>query len=250
MKLKFMYDSKEAIPAEYLGLFDEKDGRFILTGIEGVTSQSDLDKLQGALHNERDAHKQTKAELTKQLAELKAKFAELEKAGSKDPEPQPTAGATTDPTVLALKKELEKQQSALDEMQKKSEALEAEKKQLTILNSLKRQAEGKIRAEAMGDLELYAGTFELTDDGKIVTKDGTPVEDWFSETLKSKPHWLPENTPSGAKGGQGTGKELSLDAKRAKLNEFAKKDTLTPLELSAAHKLASEVKMEQAKATA
>ena len=248
MKLKFSYQTLEEIEEAYRGLYTEQDGQFVLTGIDGVKSQADLDRSQGALNNERDAHKQTKTELQQQLEAIRKENEELKKANPKpaDPTPKPI-DKSTDPNVLALQAQMQKQAEALETLQKQNEELEAEKRKVSILETLRKSATGKVRQEALSDLELYAGGFNLTDDGKVVTTDGTSLDDWMIETLKSKPHWLPENKPGGATGGNGGGSDLTLDAKKAKLGEITKKDSLSPVELAEAHALATEIKNETAK---
>ncbi len=247
--MKFKYsnqtDFENDVPAEMRTLYTEEDGVFMLTGIEGIKTEDDVNNVKTALQKEREARRSAEA-LKKEIDELKKLVAE----GVKPSEPKTvtTDDKTSDPTVLALKKELEAQKKALETLNQEREKLAAEKKQLTILEALKKAAAGKVRTEAMSDLELYVSQFDITDDGEVVTENGTKITDWINETLKNKPHWLPQNTPSGASGGPGgNAGDLSLDAKRAKLKDFMGREKLSPLELSEAHKLATEIKSEQAK---
>lgn len=245
--LKARYAKKEDIPQGFESLYTEKDGEFILTGIEGVKTESDIAAIKKALDSERDAHKQTRTQM-KKLEDIEKKLAEMTST-KKDKEPaiDPKDDKSTDPNFLALKKSLEKQQEIIEQMQQRNKELELENKQKSILDQLKKTASGKIRNEAMGDLELYASMFDMTDDGDVVTKDGTKLSEWFETTLKNKPHWLPENQPGGATGGAGPGAgNLSIDDKKNQLAELTKKTDLTPQEMVQAHALASEIKKDSA----
>ena len=52
--------------------------------------------------------------------------------------------------------------------------------------------------------------FELTDDGRVITKDGkgvtpglTPTE-WLKDEIERSPHWWPTSVGGGAQGGAGS----------------------------------------------
>jgi len=244
---KFKYANKEefekAVPEGARAMYKEVDGEYVLA-VDGVKSQADIDALKKALDSERDAHKETRKALS-EIEELKKLLGQ--KSGTGDPNPGDDGKGgkdSSDPNVLALKKELEQQKKALEDLQKEREALAAEKKKHTILENLRKVANGKVRQEAMSDLELHASMFNITDDGKVVTSDGTDLNTWFADTLKSKPHWLPKNTSSGASGGTKTaaGVNGGLDEKKAKFKEMYAKKELTPQERVDLMKLGSEIK--------
>ena len=64
MKLKALYDHTDEIPKMYRDLFTEREGVYELTGIEGLRTQSDVDRLQGSLRKERADHKTTRDKLS------------------------------------------------------------------------------------------------------------------------------------------------------------------------------------------
>ena len=65
MELELVYETKEDIPAGYEALFTERDGKWHLTGVKGIKSQGDIDRLQTALTKERNDHKKTKETLAR-----------------------------------------------------------------------------------------------------------------------------------------------------------------------------------------
>src|SRR6202043_1957206 len=73
-KLKTIYEKQEDIPEGYAELYAEKGGKFELTGIEGVKTKADLDRLNSALVKERGDHKTVK----EQLAAVTAAIGDLD----------------------------------------------------------------------------------------------------------------------------------------------------------------------------
>jgi len=251
MKLKLVYGTQEEIPEEARGFYEEKEGAWHFNAIEDLKTQADIDRLQGALTNEREAHKATKTDLTNQLTEIKKTVTDLEgKVKPQDPDPGNDPGIdpkkSKDPNILALQNELQKQGAELQKIREEKEALADQQRRSQILEAIHKEATGKIRAEAISDLDLHVGNFDLTDQGQIVHKEsGTSFNDWFSETLKAKPHWVPSNVPAGAKGGDPkTGAGGSGDD-RKRLNELLGKESLNLREQAEASELADKVKAEE-----
>jgi len=60
--LKAIYTDVTEIPEEYSALYTERNGQYEITGIEGIKTAGDVDRLQTALSNERSAHKNSKAQ--------------------------------------------------------------------------------------------------------------------------------------------------------------------------------------------
>src|ERR1039458_8330945 len=59
--LKTVYATQEEIPAGYEALYTERNGKWELTGVSGVKTQADIDRVQAALVKERTDHKAVKA---------------------------------------------------------------------------------------------------------------------------------------------------------------------------------------------
>ena len=63
--LELFYNSADEIPDGYAGLYTEKDGKWHLTGVKGMKTETDTLKLSKSLREEREAHKKTKDKLAK-----------------------------------------------------------------------------------------------------------------------------------------------------------------------------------------
>jgi len=63
--LELIYNSAEDIPEGFDSLYTEKDGKWHLTGVKGMKTSQDTDKLSKSLREERAAHKATKDKLAK-----------------------------------------------------------------------------------------------------------------------------------------------------------------------------------------
>src|SRR5678815_551563 len=87
MPIKIEYSAKDEIPAGYDELYTEKEGKFFLTGVEGLKTQKDIDTLQESLRKERNDHKTTKGKYSfldgqdvEAVQQMLAKYPELEAA--------------------------------------------------------------------------------------------------------------------------------------------------------------------------
>src|SRR4051812_33728781 len=65
VKLKTIYEKAEDIPEGFNELYLERNGKFELTGIEGVKTQADVERVQDALRKEKELHKAAKSALEK-----------------------------------------------------------------------------------------------------------------------------------------------------------------------------------------
>lgn len=242
--LKKSYASKEEIPAGAEGFYKElEDGTCVLQ-LEDMKTEEDVEKLSKALQAERDAHKQSKGmfkTLEERIIELDSKLKVKDTQGEQQQQ-QPKKASDVD--LLAIQAKMKEQAKQIAAIQAERDALAQEQKRNTILKALRKVSDGKISNEAFQDLELYASKLDITEDGAVVTKDeGRAIDDWFGETLKSRPHWLAKNTPGGANGGSLQPNTLSQNA--IKLNKLLEKDELTPRESLEAQELALLVKNEE-----
>jgi hypothetical protein len=235
MKLKTIYDSQDDIPEGYADLYTERNGKWELTGIEGVKTPADVERVQEALRKEKADHKITKTELAAfegidpaKVAEnetaLESATAQLE-AINKDGRIDETK---LEPIIAARVKQatapLERDKAALERQ------LDAQKKIVTerdgevgnlkssiTTDKIERQirdaaAEAKLVPTAILDAVLQ-GTrvFEQTEDGRTITKDvagvtpGLTPKEWLKDMEGKAPHWWPVSVGSGARGGSGGG---------------------------------------------
>lgn len=236
-KLKTVYEKAEEIPAGYEELYVEKDGKFNLTGIEGVKTQADIDKLQEAARKEREATKAVKTQLDKFTAALgdvdpdtiPAKLEELNDANARLA--TLTAEGKIDETKMAeridaavtravgpVKRDLDAAQRQLIAEQKKTAeketanaALQLSIKQERIRTTIRDAAiAAKVLPTAIDDAVLVGERmFDYTDDGKLITKNdagvtpGLDPKEWAKDMMEKRPHWWPPSQGGGSRGGTG-----------------------------------------------
>lgn len=217
MKLKLIVDSLDEVDEKYRDLYTEKDGKYHLTEVEGIRSQTDVNNLTGSLTKERNDHKETKAKLAKfgdaDPDTLASDLAELETLR--------TSGGKADEKVIearvnAAKAPLERRVRELEgtnaELTTENTTLKTTEKTRRI-HDVARAAAVKLQLvdTAVDDALMYAERhLDIDDAGNVVTKDisgitaGLTAEDWLSDMSKKRPHWLPPSSGGGAGGGNGT----------------------------------------------
>lgn len=242
MPLKTVYEKEEDIPEGYSDLYRERNGKFELTGIEGVKTQADIDRVQNALTKERADHKAVKEQLnaiTAGLGEidpatvpaiieerdaLKTQVESITKDGKLD-ETKVTerVNAAVTQAVGPIKRDLDAANRAL-EAQKKATAdkeqevanLQTANRQERIRNAIRDAAiAAKVLPTAVDDAVLVGERmFDYTDDGKLVTKNdagvtpGLDPKEWAKDMMERRPHWWPPSLGGGAGGGKGGGTTL------------------------------------------
>lgn len=226
MALKVVHTSVDQIPEPYRELYSERDGKWVLTGIEGVKTSEDVDRVTRSLESERAAHKETKTKLAEwdglETEDVKAKLdrmPELELAakgaGTQDEidkklEEMAEARARTRlAPVEREKKALEKKLADLDQ---EANALRVERKRRLIHDDVRAALrEAKVRTEAEADALMLAETVcDLAESGKALTKEnpfgvapGLGAVEMIEQLRDHRPHWWPESKGGGA-GGSGS----------------------------------------------
>lgn len=223
MLLKQKLTTLEGLDATYHSLYTEQsDGSFLLTGVEGMKTQGDIDKVTQALVKERGDHKATKAkyyllgdldpvDLLAQLDRIK----ELEAA----------AGGKLDETKIndivegrlrtklgPIERENKQLKDQLAAEQQVSTELKSKDRKRTI-HDVARSAAIKLGVitEALDDVLLYADSvLDLTEDNRVITRDqvgvtpGIDPEVWLTEMQQKKRYWWP-GSQSGNSTGSGSG---------------------------------------------
>jgi len=231
--LKTIYDTAEEIPEGYAALYTERNGKWELTGVTGVKTQADIDRVHAALVMERNDHKAVKtafapfegldpevihAQAT-ELEETKAQLAAVKKDGTIDEtklEPIITARlkqitAPMDRDRLALERRLEAQQKLVAEKDGEVLSLKTAITTGNVERAIRDAAgEAKIVSTAISDAVLQGSrVFEATEDGRVITKDvpgvtpGLNPREWFKDMQEKSPHWWPASVGGGSKGGSG-----------------------------------------------
>ena len=234
-KLKTIYDKAEDIPEGYAELYVERNGKHELTGIEGVKTQADIDRVNEALRKEKSDHKETKGKLSKfgdvdpetlpatlaEFEETKATLDALKRDGKglDDTKVQPMIEAAVKRALGPVEREKTALERQLTEQKKLTEAAQGEvvglKGQFTqtkIEQALRDAAiGGKILPTAIDDAVMYGSrVFDVEEgSGRILTKDingvtpGIDPAAWLKDMQQHKPHWWPASVGGGSGGGRG-----------------------------------------------
>jgi hypothetical protein len=222
MALNAIHDKLEDIPEQYRDLYSERGGKFELTGIQGVKTQADVDRLSESLRKERSEHDETKAKF-RPWADMD--HADVMSKLDKMPELEAAAADKLDDSKLD---ELVERRiaSRLAPLERENKELKTTNEELTGTNSelsgtinstriqdaLRKAASGsKVIDTAVADVLGHERVFELTDDGQVRTKEGVGVtpglepDVWLKDRMEDRPHWWPQSKGGGAGGGGGGG---------------------------------------------
>lgn len=222
--LEVMYDTQDVIPESFRGLYSEKDGKFHLSGINGMKTQKDVDTVREALRKEREDHGKTR-DLLKPWGDLNAEETRAQLDRIKELEV--AAGGKLDEKKLnelvegrlsqktgPLQRQIENLTGEKTKVEQERDALKVHLEARDRNDAVRAVAiESKVLATAVPDMEMAASVMlEKDTSGNLVTKDGitgvTPglsVKEWTKEMQKLRPHWWPESEGGGARGGGGGG---------------------------------------------
>lgn len=220
--LNFKHDKIEDIPEAFRELYTEQDGVFVLTGIGGVKTQDDIDRVMGGLKKEREEHKETKAKLSvwgdmdhTEITQKLDRFTELEvmARGNKD-EFDAKLEELTEARVKTRLSPVERENTTLKtrvaELEQSNALLQGEKTKRVVSDDVRAACvKSKVVNEAMDDvLMLSHQVFEVGEDGKtVLTKEnpygvtpGLTSDLFLSEMQTKRPHWWPKSTGGGSTG--------------------------------------------------
>jgi hypothetical protein len=222
MALNAIHETLDEIPEQYRDLYSERDGKFELTGIQGVKTTADTDRLTESLRKERSEHDATKAKF-RPWAELK--HDEVMASLDRIPELEAAAADKIDDTKLdemverrittrlaPLERENAELKSNLEEATGQVGELSGTINSTKIKDALRKAATGsKIIDTAVADVLGHERVFELTEDGQVRTKEGVGVtpglepDVWLKDRMEDRPHWWPPSKGGGAGGSGGSG---------------------------------------------
>lgn len=218
MGLKIKIDTLDEVEDGFHSLYTEQtDGTFLLTGVDGMKTQEDVDRISAALTKERTNHRT----LRNEVAPLLAHGSVEEVVGFLDRREELEAAATgggdrtkidaiVEGRIKSRLAPLERERDGL-----KSKLTEAEgalgeyktRENERVIGDAIRGATGKTKGfnpAAMEDaLLLGSRALSLDEDGRVVTKDGLDAETWLSDIQQKKPHWWLGSVGGGASGGNG-----------------------------------------------
>lgn len=223
MPIEYSYENSDLVPEGYADLYSERDGKFVLTGVNGIKTPEDTNKLMTSLKNERKAHAATKSnldrfaeydpeELTNSLSELE----QLRLTGGKidDTQIEELVGQRLTLKTKPLEKQIGTLTEQLAEYQSKVSAYELADTQRNIGDQLTKAAtSAKVHSSALQDIAVIGlGIFELDELGNAVTREGIPnvtaglsPDVWLTDARDNRPHWWPESQNAGARGSGNSG---------------------------------------------
>ncbi len=233
MPLQAIHDTVDEIPEAFRELYSEKNGKFELTGITGVKTQADIDRLQTSLGKEREDHKTTKTSLGiwgdlnhEEVMGKLDRMPELEAAAKgklDDAQIDEVVNRRVEGTLNSRLAPVEREKKTLAEenatLKEENATLRGEKTKRSIHDAVREQL---IKTKAIGDahedaLFLAERVFEVrADDGAVVTKEGVGVtpgvnaDVWLGEMQEKRRHWWPDSVGSGAGGSNAGGSGGSL----------------------------------------
>lgn len=268
--LKLIYENETDIPAGFAELYTEKDGKWTLTGVDGLQTNDNVKRLETALKAERDAHRKTKEQAKKlekigdrdvdqllkdaeEAPDLREELEELKKGGGRDAQAQIDAAVERERKRLLREVDKEKAETAkvqkqLEEERAGKEKLTTKMRSTTVRGELTKAASAAgMRKEAVDDVLRYQDVFEVVegDDGndKVVTRDGVGVTpgispaDWMADRKNDRPHWWPDSEGGGLRGGDKKNPGVDNPFKREGFN-FTKATTLIARDRTKADQLA------------
>lgn len=225
MPLSVVMDSLDDVADDIKELYTERSGKFHLTGIVGVKSQEDVDKISEGLRKEREDHKSTKAKLHEfdglDAAEVRTKLAtipELELRAKGDPEKfeeklEELVAARLSTAVGPLELENKKLKETNTELATKVEQAEIVDRRRRISDAAMEVAQAdSVQESAYSDVLLFSqSVLTISDDGSIVVgpnnfgvPEGLEPKDMLAEMKPKKAHWWPP-TVGGDSRGSGSG---------------------------------------------
>lgn len=221
--LEITYESMTAIPSGFEGLYEEKEGKAVLTKVSGLKTQADIDRMNEALRKERNDHSAVKESL-KAWGDLKPD--EVRAQLDRIPALEAGQGQIDDDKIEGIVSSRIEQKTAplnrqIEEFKTQNETLQAEN--TALKQSIERRdlteevravaTEMKVLGTAIADAEMMATAFfERDESGKFVTKTdvvgidpGLDIKAFMKEMQKQRPHWWPASNGGGAGGGAGGG---------------------------------------------
>jgi hypothetical protein len=225
MAIKAIVDKdkfEDEVPQQYRDLYTEKNGKMELSGVEGVRTQADIDRVQEGLRKEREEHKSTKGKLAaygdRKPEDVEAVFArlpELEAAAEgklDDKKINTIVESRIIAKVAPVQRELDNAKKIIAERETEVKTFKDKERTRTIHDTV-REAAGKSQGlvpTALEDILMFADRhFQIDDDGKVVTKDevgvtpGVAPDVWLTEMQQRKAHWWGSTNGGGAGGNRG-----------------------------------------------
>jgi len=232
--LKAILATIDEVDEKYRDLYTERSGKWEFTGVEGLKTQADVDRLQAGSVRERTDHKATKDALkvaNDKLAlwgdlvpdDVTAKLEKLEtyETGDKVPELAKNFEATVKSRVdqvlagkvlaetTKLTRELNETKTKLGESERSVGDYLTRENTRTVHDAIRAEAtKAKVLPEAVPDLLLVASQDLKLVDGKVVTEDGRDPAAVMEDYKTKRPYFWPQAQGAGGRGGMGGGLDV------------------------------------------
>jgi hypothetical protein len=228
MAIKLSYDSETDVPDAHKALYTESGDKWLLTGVEGMKTQKDIDSLKEVVTKERNLRKEAEDKAKKfdklgerdpddvlkaldEVEELRAKIEAGEGGKVDEAALQKRVDAAVARATNPLERQLTEVTKERDTLKETSEQLGGRIRKTTLESALTEAAAGMaVRPSAVPDVLRYQDLFEIAEDGKtITTKDGvgvTPGLDpkmWLDDMKPVRDHWWADSVGGGAGGNDG-----------------------------------------------
>ena len=222
MKLKAIVASLTEVPAEFHVLYTERNGQFEMTGVDGMKTQADIDRIQVSLVKERNDHKALKDKVAtlgrpiEEIIPILDKVPELE-AAAKGNIDEGKINEIVESRIKVRIAPLEREKQTLTEKVNELTGTVGKYEKRETMRSIGDTVRGaavksKVVDSAIEDINLLAErVFEIDETGRVTAKEGvgcTPgitPEVWLTEMQDKRPHWWGPSTGGGARGNAGGG---------------------------------------------
>jgi len=224
--IKAIYEKQDDIPKEYLPLYAEKNGSWELTGIEGIYTKGNIERIEGSLKKEREDHKGTKEKLSawnnmdpkESIAKLD-KYPELEALAEgkdmNDEKIEKIVESRFNTKMGPIAREMDQLKESNAALGQENEGFKVEGVKRKIKDHVTKAAvKSNVIGTATEDIVMFGqNIFEINPEGNVRTKENvgvTPGIDgdvWLTEMQKAKPHWWLPSSGGGGKGGSGNGNQ-------------------------------------------
>lgn len=203
-KIKALYGDELDIPEQYKDLYEEAEGGWRLSRIEGLATSADVERLRISLRRERADHKEARGRAAKYtpLDDFDMPLEEIISAVDRYKVEHKQERQSTAADTSTMERENRRLQNELNTLSEQNKAT-ADKYRKTVISSSLHTAASKAGVDpaALEDVLLRGSFFEVTDDGKVVTSDeGLDADSWLGNIKDSKPHWFTGSSGGGARG--------------------------------------------------
>ena len=186
-KMKTLYASESEVPKDYASLYEEVDGKFILTGVEDLKTQADIQKVLDGKTHEVKNHKLTK----KELDDLKEKFEGIDPSKYKEmvaavehsklkkehPDQKDLEKVILQNDLGSLRKELDLSKNEVLELKNEKKTSKIEKITLATARKL------NLDPQYDEDVLLRSSFLDIAENGDVVSKDGKSIEDYLTPLI-------------------------------------------------------------------